>query len=122
MPDRRSPTGSTSRCGSILFAALCLCVTSAGGGCASLRALVPAGTRGEIGGPNVGHTITAAELDELTRAFADRYVGLLASTCDALKVGNPDPVQRREAQEWMLNSASNVYDIASNADAFTRVP
>ena len=65
--------------------------------------------------------IMSAELDELTRAFADRYVGLLSSTCDALKKDNPDLVQRREAQELMLNCATNVYDIASNADAFTRV-
>jgi hypothetical protein len=64
--------------------------------------------------------IGPAELDELTRAFADRYVGLLSSTCEALKKDNPDPVQRREAQELMLNCATNVYDIASNADAFTR--
>lgn len=65
--------------------------------------------------------VLSAELDELTRAFADRYVGLLASACEALKKDNPDPVQRREAQELMLNCATNVYDIASNADAFTRV-
>ena len=69
------------------------------------------------GGPTIG----SAELDELTRAFADRYVGLLSSACDALKKDNPDLVQRREAQELLLNSATNVYDIASNADAFTRV-
>jgi hypothetical protein len=68
-----------------------------------------------------GLPIAPAELDELTRAFADRYVGLLSSTCDALKDGNPDPVQRRQAQELMLNGATNVYDIASNADAFTRM-
>lgn len=65
--------------------------------------------------------ILAAELDELTRAFADRYVGLLVSTRDALKKDNPNPVQRREAQELTLSCATNVYDIASNADAFTRV-
>jgi hypothetical protein len=68
-----------------------------------------------------GLTIRSAELDELTRAFADRYVGLLSSTCDALKKDNSDPVQRREAQELLVNGATNVYDIASNADAFTRV-
>jgi tRNA U34 5-methylaminomethyl-2-thiouridine-forming methyltransferase MnmC len=61
------------------------------------------------------------ELDELTRAFADRYVGLLYSVCDALKEDNLDPVQRRAAQMLLVDSASNVYDIASNADAFTRV-
>ncbi len=75
----------------------------------------------EIGATSGGEPIFAAELDELTRAFADRYVGLLASACEALKKDNLDPVQRREAQELMLNCATNVYDIASNADAFTRV-
>jgi hypothetical protein len=74
------------------------------------------------GGPaSGGPTIRSAELDELTRAFADRYVGLLASACDALKKDNPDVMQRREAQELLVNGATNVYDIASNADAFTRV-
>jgi len=90
-------------------------------GCAAIRSRFGGTAPGEMGQKGGGARIGAAELDQLTRAFADRYVGLLASTCDALKVGNPDPVQRREAQEWMLNSASNVYDIASNADAFTRV-
>ena len=94
----------------------------AGGGCETLRSLVPGATRQDLAGSNAApHTITAAELDELTRAFADRYVGLLASTCDALKKGNADPVQRREAQALMLDCATNVYDIASNADAYTRM-
>jgi hypothetical protein len=65
--------------------------------------------------------IRAEELDQLTRAFADRYVGLLYSTCTALKKDNPDPVQRREAQVLMVDCATNIYDIASNADAFTRM-
>jgi phosphate transport system substrate-binding protein len=77
--------------------------------------------RTEIGGPAAGHTIVGSELDELTRAFADRYVGLLSSACDALKKENGNAVQRREAQELMLNCATNVYDIASNADALTRM-
>jgi hypothetical protein len=68
-----------------------------------------------------GAPITSAELDELTRAFADRYVGLLYSACDALKKDNPDVVQRREAQVLLLDGSSNVYDIATNADAFTRL-
>jgi hypothetical protein len=65
--------------------------------------------------------IRQAELDQLTRAFADRYVGLLYSACEALKKDNPDPVQRREAQVLMVDCATNIYDIASNADAFTRM-
>ena len=86
------------------------------------RQVGPASEGSMKGGPaSGGPTITSAELDELTRAFADRYVGLLSSACDALKKENADPVQRREAQELLVNGATNVYDIASNADAFTRV-
>ena len=91
------------------------------GGCAA-----PAGNPAKDGPRQVGATdgnqpIGSEELDELTRAFADRYVGLLYSTCDALKKDNPDPVQRREAQVLMVDCATNIYDIASNADAFTRM-
>jgi hypothetical protein len=68
-----------------------------------------------------GQVITSAELDELTRAFADRYVGLLYSACDIVKKDNPDPMQRREAQMLLVDCSSNIYDIASNADAFTRL-
>jgi hypothetical protein len=36
----------------------------------------------QVDGAEVGERVTSAELDELTRAFADRYVGLLYSVCD----------------------------------------
>lgn len=90
------------------------------GGCASQ----PAGPPEEV--PRVvvaagGEPITTEELDGLTRAFADRYVGLLYSVCDGVKEGNPDPVQRREAQVLLVDCSANIYDIASNADAFTRL-
>lgn len=75
----------------------------------------------QVGATDGNQPIGSAELDELTRAFADRYVGLLYSTCDALKKDNPDPVQRREVQVLMVDCATNIYDIASNADAFTRM-
>ena len=91
------------------------------GGCAALAARGLAISPGPLGKRDSTHRIRPAELDELTRAFADRYVGLLSSTCDALKKDNRDVVQRREAQQLMLNSATHVYDIASNADAFTRM-
>lgn len=100
---------------------MCICALLASGGCAALREYVAKTSSGEMGVPGGDGKITPAELDELTRAFADRYVGLLSSTCDALKKGNSDPIQRREAQELLLNCATNVYDIASNADAFTRM-
>lgn len=75
----------------------------------------------QMAGAETGQFVTAEELDGLTRAFADRYVGLLYSASEALKKDNPDPKQRREAQTLLLNGATNVYDIASNADPFTRV-
>src|SRR3954471_3734203 len=105
------------------LALLCICISAllSTGGCAAFREYVAKTSSGEMGVPGRDGKITPAELDELTRAFADRYVGLLSSTCDALKKNNPDPVQRREAQELLLNCATNVYDIASNADAFTRM-
>jgi hypothetical protein len=89
---------------------------------AAPRRVGPANGRSAEDGPaSGGPTISSAELDELTRAFADRYVGLLSSACDALKKDNPDAAQRHEAQQLLVNGATNVYDIASNADAFTRV-
>jgi hypothetical protein len=58
------------------------------GGCAALRQRF-AHDPGPFG--QKGSSIGPAELDELTRAFADRYVGLLSSTCDALKGTTPTP-------------------------------
>jgi hypothetical protein len=78
-------------------------------------------TRRRVDATIGGQPINQAELDELTRGFADRYVGLLSSACDALKKDNPDLVQRREAQVLLADCATNVYDIASNPDAFTRL-
>jgi hypothetical protein len=91
------------------------------GGCAALAGNPAKDGPRQVGATDGNQPIRSAELDELTRAFADRYVGLLYSACDALKKDNPDPVQRREAQVLMVDCATNIYDIASNADAFTRM-
>jgi hypothetical protein len=91
------------------------------GGCAAPPQGPVTEAQREVSGAEPGQFVTAAELDELTRAFADRYVGLLYSVCDVLKKDNPDPAQRREAQLLLIDSASNMYDIASNADSFTRL-
>jgi len=89
------------------------------GGCATRSASEERSRR--FGGAEAGERVTLAELDGLTRAFADRYVGLLYSVCDGLKEDNSDPAQRRAAQVLLVDNANNVYDIASSADAFTRV-
>jgi hypothetical protein len=91
------------------------------GGCATPPSEPAPESPRVMDGAGVGERVTSAELDELTRAFADRYVGLLYSVCDAIKKDNPDLAQRREAQALLVDCSSNVYDIASNADAFTRV-
>lgn len=100
--------------------AVMVCVLVCVGCVTSPRPDAPESPR-EVDGAETGEFVTAAELDELTRAFADRYVGLLVSACEAIKTDNDDPVQLREAQVLLLDAATNVYDIASNADPFTRV-
>src|SRR5688572_14819910 len=121
-PGRSMPNHLKSPCRSLCIPLLLLLIAaSAVGGCKALGLHSSGDASADFGGLNGGPKIELTELDELTRAFADRYVGLLASTCDALKKDNPDPVQRREAQALMLDCGTNVYDIASNADAYTRL-
>ena len=67
------------------------------GGCAMLQRNAAEEPERLLDGAEAGKRVTRAELDELTRAFADRYVGLLYSVCDALQDDNPDPEQRRAA-------------------------
>ncbi len=102
----------------ITLLGMCIAVLLSGG-CAQRTASEERLRR--FGGAEAGERVTLAELDGLTRGFADRYVGLLYSVCDGLKEDNPDPAQRRAAQTLLVDNANNVYDIASNADAFTRV-
>lgn len=106
----------------IIAPGLCLAMLSLGG-CALLQTSTTEeeSPPRQMGGAASGERITATELDALTRGFADRYVGLLYSVCDALKEDNPDAAQRRAAQTLLVDNATNVYDIASNADPFTRV-
>lgn len=99
--------------------ALCALLAGLPGGCASVPP--PEDAPREIVVADGGRPITSAELDELTRALADRYVGLLSSACDAVHRDNPDAAQRREARVLLAECATNMYDIASNADAFTRL-
>ncbi len=104
----------------ITLLGMCIAVLMLGG-CATLQRSATEEPARRFDGAQAGERVTRAELDQLTRGFADRYVGLLYSVCDALKEDNPDPAQRRAAQMLLVDNASNVYDIASNADPFTRV-
>ncbi len=104
----------------ITLLGMCIAVLMLGG-CATQQRQATEESSRRLDGAEAGARVTRAELDQLTRGFADRYVGLLYSVCDALKEDNPDPAQRRAAQILLVDNASNVYDIASNADPFTRV-
>ena len=95
---------------------VCLC-----GGCSAPQRSPEEKSERGFGGATAGERITAEELDGLTRAFADRYIGLVYSVCNTLKEDSPDPAQRRAAQVLLVDNASNIYDIASNADPFTRM-
>ncbi len=104
----------------IMLLGMCLAVLMSGG-CATLQKSATEESSRRLDGAEAGERVTSEELDGLTRGFADRYVGLLYSVCDSLKEDNPDPEQRRAAQMLLVDNATNVYDIASNADPFTRV-
>lgn len=87
------------------------------GGCSTPPSGPAQETPRRVSGAEEGQPVTSAELDEHTRAFADRYIGLLYSVCDDLKKTS-DPAPRREAQALLVNCSTSVYDIASNADSF----
>ena len=91
----------------ITLLGICIAVLMLGG-CATRQRNATENLSRRLGGAAAGERVTTAELNELTRAFADRYVGLLYSVCDGLKQDNPDPAQRRAAQTLLVDNANNV--------------
>src|SRR6478735_5055801 len=63
--------------------------------------------------------VTLPEVDQLNRAFADRFVLLVAAACDQIEQDNPSATQRRMAHELKLYCATSAFDIASNPDPYT---
>lgn len=63
--------------------------------------------------------VTLPEIDQLNRAFADRFVLLVAAACDQIEKDNPSASQRRMAHELKLYCATSSFDIASNPDPYT---
>lgn len=68
-----------------------------------------------------GEAITMQELDQMTYAFADRYLTYIVSACEAIEKNNPNAEQRRLAHQVKLVQVSSVYDIVTNADPFTQL-
>ncbi len=64
--------------------------------------------------------VSIEELDQLTYGYADRYFMVISSAADAIKRGNPDPVQRRIAHQAKLNGILAMDDIVSSDDPYAR--
>jgi hypothetical protein len=65
--------------------------------------------------------ITIAELNALTNAFADRYMTYLSDAAEAMSKDNPNPIQRKLANDIRLIQVSSIYDIVTNADPYTQL-
>jgi hypothetical protein len=65
--------------------------------------------------------ITQEELEQLIYSFADRYLTYIITATERIERDNSDRVQRRRAHLVRLVQVSAIYDIATNADPFTRL-
>jgi hypothetical protein len=65
--------------------------------------------------------LSIPELDQLTFGYADRYYMVMSSAVDAIKRGNPDPVQRRRAHQIKLNGVLSLNDIVSGNDPYAQI-
>lgn len=65
--------------------------------------------------------ITMAELDGLTKAYADRYMTLIVAACDEISRANPSLEERRMANLFKTASVTAIYDVATNPDPFTQL-
>lgn len=61
------------------------------------------------------------QIDQLVNAYADRYMTLIGGACDEVKKQSLSPEARRLAQLFKLTGVSSVYDVATNADPFTKL-
>src|SRR5688572_6777539 len=90
--------------------ALAVLLVASVAGCAS--------TRDPEAAAKASGLITFKELDQMNKAFADRFVLLVTSACDDIEHDNPSLHQRRKAHELKLYSATSAFDIASNLDPY----
>jgi predicted small secreted protein len=65
--------------------------------------------------------VTINELNALTNAFADRYMTYMTDAADAISKDNPNPMQRKIANDVRLVQVSSIYDIVTNADPYTQL-
>lgn len=68
-----------------------------------------------------GKSITMAEIDQLTNAFADRYVTTIGSACTRMAAGKAAPIARKAAADFKLVSATAMFDIVTEPDPFSQL-
>ena len=61
------------------------------------------------------------ELNQLTNAFADRLMTLVASACDEIEQTTDTAEQRRVAHQLKLAMTTSVFDIVTNPDPLTQL-
>ncbi len=67
------------------------------------------------------YPITMDELDELTYAYADTYMTLMASACDQIVRDSDNPEIRADAEHLKLVSGLSIYDIVTSGDPFQQL-
>ncbi len=101
--------------------AACFLLVGTVAGCAILGVTPPVTTmiRAQPVGDDQG--ITMPELNELTNAFADRLMTLIASACDEVEQTVDTAEQRRAAHQLKLAMTTSVFDIVTNPDPLTQL-
>lgn len=109
-----SDSSCKARMLSLVAATLLACVLPAG--CAADR-----GQRVATAADRGGKAISMSEVDQLTNAFADRYVTTIGSACTRMAVGNSSALARKAAADFKLVSATAMYDIVTEPDPFSQL-
>lgn len=100
-------------------AVMVVCALLAGCALTGLARPVTTTLRAEPVGDDQG--ITMQELNQLTNAFADRLMTLVASACDEIEQTTDTAEQRRVAHQLKLAITTSVFDIVTNPDPLTQL-
>ena len=101
--------------------AACFLLVGTVAGCAIMGVTPPATTMIRAQPVGDGQGITMPELNELTNAFADRLMTLIASACDEVEQTVDTAEQRRAAHQLKLAMTTSVFDIVTNPDPLTQL-
>lgn len=108
----------------LVAASAALCATA----CAPSRGSAPRRPRAQASSDSTRfdrsgtlEKISTEALEELTNAYADSFRTLMQDAVAVIVEGNPSARERAVANRLLVESASSVYDIATNGDPFSQV-